>query len=197
MDRKKIQYISKTGLGIALILAAQMIGKMLPTGFIILGPFNFNQLITGSVVNSVLILLTVEATSSLRGLSSAITAGIISSIMAMLVQIGPIFPQVVIFIALSNIILVFLIYILYSRKYSFKKDSTIAFIVSILISAGIKFLFLKTTIPFALKLIKEISDQQSKILTVMFSWPQLFTALIGGFLALSIHRILKINNNIK
>lgn len=181
--KKSITYkTSVTGLSIALIILWQLIGKILPTGLIIAGPFSFNQLITGSLVNMTLILLTLQI-----GLFPAITSGIVSSILAMFLQIGPIFPQLVLFIAISNIILVTVIYFFsyLSKKTTNKKIyNVILLFLSIIIAACFKFIFLKFTIPFSFKLINNISVIQTNVLSFMFSWPQLFTALTGGFLAL-------------
>lgn len=187
MNNKKITYkIASTGLSVGFIVIAQLIGKILPSGFSILGPFSFNQLLTGSLVNMILILLTFQS-----GLYSAIVAGCLSSVMAMLLQIGPIFPQIVIFIALANVILVTLVYFISSIS----KPVNIYFLIFAVIIAGlIKFLFLKFTIPLSFKIINDISDVQIKVLTIMFSWPQLVTSLIGGFTALIINKLINKNS---
>lgn len=186
---KSITYkIAITGLSIALIVLWQLMGKILPTGFIIMGPFSFNQLITGLLVNMTLVLLTLQI-----GLFPAITSGIISSILAMFLQIGPIFPQLVLFIALSNTILVTVIYLfLYLSNIIHKQKYKLMFVfLGIITAACLKFIFLKITIPFSFKLINNISVTQVKVLSFMFSWPQLFTALTGGCLALLVSKFFK------
>ena len=45
-------------MGIALIIVAQLLGKLFPAGAVIVGPFSVNQLITGSLVNCVLFVFT-------------------------------------------------------------------------------------------------------------------------------------------
>lgn len=187
MNKKVTFKISMTGLAIALIIIAQLFGKLLPTGFTFFGPFSVNQLITGSIVNLILVLLTIEI-----GIYYSAVAGILSSVMAMILQIGPIFPQLVVFIALSNIILVSVVY--YLRLIDKFINKNVALIISVVVAAFIKFIFLKFTIPLSFNMISGISEVQIKVLSVMFSWPQLITALIGGFIALSVNKMLEIKN---
>lgn len=157
---------------------------MLPAGLAVLGPFSINQFITGSLVNMILILVVFKV-----GIIPAISTGVVSSFMAMILQIGPIFPQLVVFIALANIIFVTLIYIINKSKIFLNEN--FALILALATSSVMKFLFLKLTIPFALELINNISDVQVKTLTIMFSWPQLITAITGSILALLLKKYLK------
>ncbi|MFR9190814.1 MAG: hypothetical protein ACLVL7_11780 [Anaerotruncus massiliensis (ex Togo et al. 2019)] len=53
---EKVKWITRTALCTALVLLAQIVGRMLPAGAVIAGPFSINQLVTGSLVNLVLIL---------------------------------------------------------------------------------------------------------------------------------------------
>lgn len=180
--------ITVTGMSVTLIIVAQLIGKMLPGGFIFFGPFSLNQLITGSLVNMILILLTLDV-----GLTYAITGGVLSSLMAFVLQIGPIFPQIIIFIAISNIILATVIYILgVKNEIVYNKDLMLIFVI--IIAGFLKFSFLKVTVPTSLDFIKDISPLQIKTLSIMFSWPQLITATLGGILAMNIHKIFKLKN---
>ena len=188
MSNKAIFKISVTGVALALIVAVQFLGKILPAGFSIFGPFSFNQLIIGSFVNMILILITIKA-----GIYSSVATGILSSVMAFLLQIGPIFPQIVVFISASNAILVLVFYLISLINKS--KNKNYILILGVVISAIIKFLFLKFTIPWALTMITDITKTQVKVLSVMFSWPQLITSLTGGFLALFINKRLSINKN--
>ena len=52
-----IRFLARTAIGVALVILAQLIGKMLPAGAVIAGPFSLTQLITGSLVNCVLFVL--------------------------------------------------------------------------------------------------------------------------------------------
>ena len=56
---------------------------------------------------------------------------------------------------------------------------------SILVGSGLKFLTLfYGVVKLALPFIPGINEKQSAVLSSMFSWPQLLTAILGGILAL-------------
>lgn len=44
---EKVKWITRTALCTALVLLAQIVGRMLPAGAVIAGPFSINQLVTG------------------------------------------------------------------------------------------------------------------------------------------------------
>lgn len=70
--------------GIALIIVAQLLGKLFPAGAVIAGPFSVNQLITGSLVNCVLFVFT-----AISGMWSGVAIGIVSAMLAQFIGIGP------------------------------------------------------------------------------------------------------------
>lgn len=201
MKRSNLLVITQTGLAIALIVLAQLAGKLFPAGAIIFGPLSFNQLLTGSLVNMVFVVLVLRS-----GLVPAIAAGIISSIMALILHIGPIFPQLVPIIALSNVLLVCIIALvkmLFDKRLGENTQTNAStsrwhalsyLFVTILIAAFAKFMFLKFFMPIAFDLIKELAVPQRNILSMMFSWPQLITALIGGLFGIVIFSILKVDS---
>ena len=53
-NHKAIRFICQTALGIALVVLAQLLGKLFPAGAVVIGPLSLSQLITGSLVNCVL-----------------------------------------------------------------------------------------------------------------------------------------------
>ena len=71
-------------MGIALIIVAQLLGKVFPAGAVIAGPFSVNQLVTGSLVNCVLFVFT-----AMSGMWSGVTMGIVSAMLAQFIGIGP------------------------------------------------------------------------------------------------------------
>ena len=89
----KISWITKTAAGIALLVLAQYIGKV--TGA--------QQLVTGSLVNLVLIL-----SAGVLGITSAVTIGLLSPLFAQLigVGVGPTFFMLVPNIMIGNILFV-------------------------------------------------------------------------------------------
>lgn len=173
MKNSKTNWLVKTAVGVTLIIIAQLIGKMIPPIAVILGPFSVSQLITGSLVNFILITMTM-----LVDAKSGVTIGILSSVFATIIGIGPIFPIIMPAIALANAVLV-IVYILFYRK-----DKKIMAYIALAIASIAKFLFLSTTVPFILQYIPDIKEPQVKMLSIMFSWPQLITALCGGLLAI-------------
>ena len=184
-------WLTKTAVGIALILVAQLIGKMIPAIAVIAGPFSVSQLITGTLVNLILIIITLNV-----GLGSGTTVGILSSILATLIGIGPIFPIITPLIAMSNVILVVIYYCFTkSRKTQngarTKSLKNLYFYITIVVAAFIKCGFLWLTVPLVLNYVTSIQSAQRTMLTVMFSWPQAITALCGGILAVIIYPLLQ------
>ena len=41
-----VRWVARTAMGIALIILAQLLGKVFPAGAVIVGPFSVNQLVT-------------------------------------------------------------------------------------------------------------------------------------------------------
>jgi riboflavin transporter len=145
------------------------------TSILIFAPLLKNQMITGTIVNCVLfmsvILLGRNAALSLCVIPSIISlfSGLLSIIMA------PIIP----FIMISNMILVLSFDFLKKNQY-----------LAVILSALFKFVFLFLISSFVIKM---FSIGQK--VAVMFSYPQFFTALAGGVLAILILKI--ISNNKK
>lgn len=180
MKKTSTLWLTKTAAGIALVLLAQLIGKMIPAIAVIVGPFSVNQLITGTLVNLILIVMTLTV-----GVGSGVTIGILSALLALLIGVGPIFPIITPFIAIGNALLAI------TYKLIVKIHKSITFYIAIILAAVIKCAFLWLTVPFVLKYISDIKPAQLKMLTIMFSWPQGITALCGGILALCILPLLK------
>lgn len=126
---------------------------------------SFGQLVTGSCVNMV---LTVSALY--LGWGSALVTALVSPLLAWLLGIGPGFIAFVPCIALGNAVYVLL---LSARKAVLQLKLPVA--------AVAKFLTLRIVIgnfvaPLVVPAAKFIAVFQS------FSWPQLYTALIGGII---------------
>lgn len=169
MNSKRIHNLAYAGMGLALILLAQSLNKVIPTIPVFAG-VQLSQLITGTFVNALLIIICVQA-----GQRNGVIVGVISAILATLLGIGPIFPIITVFIAVGNALYV-LVYQYVSRLHYKVWLSSIP-------AAFIKTGFLWVSIPFVLKVIPEISEPQVKALSIMFSWPQLITGIFGGVFA--------------
>jgi len=181
---KKVLWITRTALLLALVIVAQFIGKMLPAGAVVLGPMSVNQLITGSLVNMVLAIAVLTV-----GVLSAVTVGVLSSVLATLIGVGPIFPIITPAIAAGNIIIATVIWAVI--KLGKKPDSKAMQLLGIIAGAALKCAFLWVTVPALFRFIPEIKEKQAQTLSIMFSYPQLITGIIGGLLALAVYPALK------
>ena len=169
-----VQFISRTAIGIALVILAQLIGKLLPAGAVIAGPLSVTQLVTGSLVNCVLFVFTAQV-----GILSGVIIGILSSILASLLGIGPAVAAVVPVVGCGNAILALVFGLVSGRRRELRTPAVI-------LAAALKCAFLWVSVPAVLKALGSVAEKQITALSIMFSWPQGVTALIGGVLALII-----------
>lgn len=180
--KKRILWMTETALMLALLIVLQYVTK--PLG----------QLVTGSCVNAILAIIVL-----LIGMSSGITIALISPIFAFLFQIAPNFITVLP-IMLGNVCFVVLLRVIAGGSYKPLWRQPLA----LAIAAGMKFAVLYFLVVVLICgvasgnfLGKKLGDivllapPMLNALPAMFSWPQLFTALIGGSLALIIAPILK------
>lgn len=174
---KKIRWMTETAVLLALLVSLQAITK--PLG----------QLVTGSAVNSVLALSVL-----LCGLGSGIAIALISPVLAFLLGIAPQILTVPA-IALGNGIYVALLWLLIGKT----GGGVLSRISGWILAAFAKFVTLYLVVA---KLICGIWSESLlsagvlkqpmlQALPATFSWPQLFTALIGGGIALAIVLVLR------
>ncbi|MEI6835547.1 MAG: iron hydrogenase [Candidatus Falkowbacteria bacterium] len=133
----------------------------------ILAPLVHNQILTGSLVNATLFIA-----AATLGLGAAVLISFLPSLFALLtgtlpLALAPLLP----FIMLSNILLVL----------SFTAFSKSNFWWRISLAATLKFVFLYLVSSLAVKLL--FGGALIGVATIMLSWPQLLTALLGGVLA--------------
>lgn len=173
--RKKVLWITETAVMLALLVALQAITK--PLG----------QLVTGSCVNAVLAI-----TVLLAGIGSGITVALISPVFAFLFGIAPNFITVLPIMA-GNVCFVVLLRLIAGKSSAPLWRQPVALIAA----AGTKFAVLYFLVVKVIcgvasgallgKKLGEIvllAPPMLEKLPAMFTWPQLFTALIGGALAL-------------
>lgn len=175
---KNVQVVTRTGLMIALVVVFQYLSS------IVLGtlPQMAKQLITGSLVNMMLAL-----SVSLVGMWPGAAVGVVSSVMATLLGIGPVFPIITPFIAVSNAIYV----VILSPGFGRAAASGVKKLTSLAVAAVAKCGFLWVCVPLALRAIPEAKPPQIAMMTLMFSWPQGITALCGGLIALALAPVLR------
>ncbi len=174
---KKVLWITETAVMLALLVALQAITK--PMG----------QLVTGSFVNAVL-----AVSALVAGLSSGITVALISPVLAYLLGIAPQILTVPAIMA-GNVI-----YVVLLCRIAGKDSRKIARQILAWVSAAVaKFAALYAIVVwlicgvFAEGLLASgaMKPPMLKMLPATFSWPQLFTALIGGAVALLITPVLR------
>ena len=166
---KKIRWITETAIMLALLVTLQALTK--PAG----------QLVTGSCVNAVLAVATLVG-----GLACGLTVALISPVLAFLLGIAPQILTVPAIMA-GNCVYVVLLSLLCGKD-------LVKRIAAWLIAAVAKFAVLYLIV---VKIIcgvmaptllaaGTLKQPMLKALPATFSWPQLFTALIGGAVALVI-----------
>ena len=167
MNNKTTKWISYTAMGVALVVVAQFLGSRIPSIATIFGPFSVQQLITGTLVNCILLVFTARS-----GVTSGAVIGVLSSVLAAAFGIS----QIVVtpMVAVGNALLC-IVYGLLARRPSWH-------IPAMIIGAVVKCAFLWLTVPMVLAA-AGLPEKQTAMLSIMFSWPQGVTALCGGLLS--------------
>ena len=169
-----VRWVARTAMGIALIILAQLLGKVFPAGAVIVGPFSVNQLVTGSLVNCVLFVFT-----AMSGIGCGVTVGIVSAMLAQFIGIGPAVAAVSPVVACGNALLC----VVYGLIIAKMGTEGVRQWRAMAIAAIFKCAFLWIAVPALLSALTGVKPQQVTALSIMFSWPQGCTALIGGSLA--------------
>ena len=167
MNNKTTKWISYTAMGVALVVVGQFLGSRIPSIATIFGPFSVQQLITGTLVNCILLVFTARS-----GVTSGAVIGVLSSVLAAAFGIS----QIVVtpMVAVGNALLC-IVYGLLARRPSWH-------IPAMIIGAVVKCAFLWLTVPMVLAA-AGLPEKQTAMLSIMFSWPQGVTALCGGLLS--------------
>ena len=174
---KKIRWITETAIMLALLVALQALTK--PMG----------QLVTGSCVNAVLAI-----SALLGGLGCGLTVALISPALAFLLGIAPQILTVPA-IMVGNSVFVVLLHLLADKSGKKLLKQVIAWVVA----AAAKFAALYAIVVWlicgvlsqSLLAAGVMKEPMLKMLPATFSWPQLFTALIGGAVALLLVPVLR------
>ncbi len=170
--KKRTLWITRTAIFIALLIVLQ--AATAPLG---------NVFITGAIVNMLLIISVMTC-----GFASGFSVAVISPVIAKLIGIGPLWILIP-FIAAGNIMLVLLWHFVGNRKV---KHRYAAYIAALITAAIAKFFVLYVGIvQIAVPLLLGLPEQQAKVISNMFSFTQLITALSGGIIAVMILPSLK------
>ena len=163
---QKIRWITQTAVMLALLVALQALTK--PLG----------QLVTGSCVNAVLAIAALVG-----GPACGVTVALISPVLAFLLGIAPQALTVPAIMA-GNTVYVVLLYVLAGRHRALWRQ-----ILAWLAAAAAKFATLYAIVNILMAGLLSM-NLPGKLLAT-FSWPQLFTALMGGAVALLITPVLR------
>ena len=161
LKHKKVLWITRTAVLIALTIVLQ--AATLQLG---------NQIITGSVVNLMLIISVMTC-----GLPTGLTVAAFTPIMPTLLGFGPVWP-VVPFIAVANMALVTVWHFIGNRQMG---NKYVSYVVATITGALVKFAVLYFgVVQLAMRFIPGLPQP----LAFMFSYPQIITASIGGVCAI-------------
>ena len=173
---KKIRWITETAIMLALLVTLQALTK------------GFGQLVTGSCVNAILAVAVLVG-----GLWSGVTIALVSPVLAFLLGIAPQILTVPAIMA-GNTVYVVLLYVIVGKANSVPRR-----IAAWLVAAGAKFAVLYAIVVKiicgvlapSLMAAGTLKEPMLKALPATFSWPQLFTALIGGGIAMVIVPVIR------
>ena len=180
--KKKTLWLTETAVMLALLITLQALTK--PLG----------QLVTVACVNAVLAIAVL-----LIGMSSGITVAVISPVCAYLLGIAPNFVTVLP-IMIGNVCFVVLLRLIAGKSHKPVWKQPVALISAAGVKFGVLYLLVVKVIcgvASGALLGKKLGDivvlapPMLKLLPTMFAWPQLFTALIGGAVALLIAPVLR------
>lgn len=175
--RKKVLWITETAVMLALLIALQALTK--PMG----------QLITGSCVNAVL-----AVSALVGGLGCGLTVAVISPVLAYLLGIAPQILTVPAIMA-GNAVYVVLLSVLADKTGKNLVKQAIAWVVAAAAKFAALYLIIVKIIcgvlSESLLAAGTLKAPMLKALPATFSWPQLFTALIGGAVALLIVPVIR------
>lgn len=174
---KHLRFITETAIMLALLVTLQALTK------------GFGQLVTGSCVNAVL-----AVSALVGGLGCGITVALLSPVLAYLLGIAPVIVTVPVIMA-GNTVYVLLLWLLSAKNGRPLWKQATAWLVAAAAKFALLYLLVAKVVCGILApglLSAGIMKQPMlKALPVTFSWPQLFTALIGGGIALLIVPIVR------
>lgn len=179
MKNRKLIWITYTAVLIALIVLAQLLTRVIPPVFI--GPFHAQQLITGSLVNLVLVV-----GALVPGFSCAATAALLSPVFAALFGILPNGqPMMIPVIMAGNLVLVFVVWVFGRASNGLEPYAGVMLsILGVLAGAALKQYVLQNGTEKLVIPLLHLKDKPALMLTTAMTTPQLITAVVGGLLAL-------------
>lgn len=184
---KKLRWITETAALLALLICLQWVGSLIPHALV-------KQLITGTAVNCVLAVAALYA-----GYGSGITVALVSPVCAYLLGIAPNFITVLPIMA-GNVCYVILLRLILGKTGKPFWRQPVGLAAAATVKFGVLYLLVVKLIcgVLAQDLLGQklgqtvlLAPPMLKMLPVMFSWPQLVTAVGGGIIALIISPVLR------
>ncbi|MCL2352461.1 MAG: ECF transporter S component [Firmicutes bacterium] len=170
---KRVLWITRTAVFLALLIVGQI--TTAPAG---------NTLITGSVVNLILIVAVMTC-----GLASGAAIAVISPVLAKLFGIGPLVWAIIPVQIAGNAVLVVLWHYIGNNRILAGRD--VAGICALVIAAVMKFAVLHIGVSLVVMPLLTLPEAKAATISAMFSLPQLATASVGGAFALAILPVLR------
>ena len=174
---KKVRWITETAILLALLVTLQAVTK------------GFGQLVTGSCVNAVLAVAVLVG-----GLASGLVVALVSPVLAFLLGIAPQILTVPA-IMVGNLVYVVLLCLVADKSGKNLLRQIGAWLLAAAAKAAVLYLLVAKLIcgvlADSLLAAGTLKEPMLKALPATFSWPQLFTALIGGAVALLIVPVLR------
>ncbi len=160
---KRILWITETAVMTALLIVLQTATKA------------GGQYVTGSCVNAVLAVSVLAV-----GVWSGVAVALLSPFFAFLLGIGPQLLPIVPSIAVGNLVFVLILGLLAGERETPLWRSGAAWVLA----AGAKFAVLYLLVVKLLCTVLPLKEPQIATFSIMFSYPQLVTALVGGAVGL-------------
>lgn len=166
--KKKTLWLVRTAMMLALLLVLQFATK------------NLGQYVTGSCVNLVLAVAVLVG-----GVECGVVVAVVSPFFAYLLKIAAMPPMLVPGVACGNLALVLVLYFAAYKTVQSGEKPLLRYAAAVG-AAAVKFVTLWLVVTKLLLPLAGLSEQKMAVMTAMFTWPQLVTALIGGLLGVTI-----------
>ena len=167
-------WVAQAAMLIALLVVVQLITFILPKSVPLV-----SQLITGSLVNLVLIV-----GAGTVGFSGAAIAAVLSPVLAFLFA-QMLFPQMIPVVAIGNLVIVGVTWLFFTAAR--REDKSLLNLAGIAAGAIVKTAVLWAAAAIiVVPLFFSANPKVGGSISLMFSWPQLVTAIIGGLVALAV-----------
>lgn len=179
-NRKRILWVVQAAMLLALVVLAQLLTKAVPK--IPVGIFNLNQLVTGTLVNLVLVV-----GAAVAGYSATAVAAVLSPVLAFLMGQMPPVPPMILVVAAGNLVIAGFAWAAFHARSQLTDGAAHAAVLGGIFAGAVTkcAVLWALTVEVVIPLMK-VKAPVAAALTSAFSLPQGVTALAGGLLALAV-----------